>query len=504
MVDIVKEKAPATSPVVIDNPNGKGPDVIASGSGQSLPIASRQFGHVVSPNLGRFPVQELSHVTLASFKGTPNSGENDRPVANDAERLPRVQPSARRPPFEDYVPQYRRPDAKEQASLAQISPPRRSNHLDGLGVAKEQNHGAPQLKVQAPCPGKLSAEQGSGSYQPVTQHLQQDQPAGSIHGNEPRHRMSLPNDTSVSPAHASRQLPRDTAQHRVLREGLAEKKALGKSPYLNLNRPVRDIRQVSDIKTPTPRPSSRSSMHGSNISKKQTRPRPSAMSRLHPSRQGNSGHHDDTPSIRRQDRRNAASRPSPLRESSQQSNESVDIDTVAGNVAQALNSHFGMMRDGWRRKDQEISYLEHNLRKQEERLSNFQRQSEGKSGRIQELEEDRSHLQERLQSANQQLEDRSTRLSELQKKCRTYKEHLNSATTEQQELYKAAKAKCETAIQQMREEEHKRKLLDEQQRRDLQATRERLTQVVKSTVAEYSSKERECEFCSCKQVFFPS
>ncbi|KKY33542.1 hypothetical protein UCDDA912_g06443 [Diaporthe ampelina] len=150
-----------------------------------------------------------------------------------------------------------------------------------------------------------------------------------------------------------------------------------------------------------------------------------------------------------------------------------------------------MMRNGWKQKDQEISYLAHNLRKQDEKLSNFKKQSDGKSGRIQELEDDRVQLQERLESANQQLEDRSTKLSELEKKCRTYKEHLNSAVAEQQNLYKAAKSKCETSIKQMREEEHKRKALDEQQCKDLQATRERLTQVVKSTVAEYSFKERE-------------
>ncbi|KAK7737211.1 hypothetical protein SLS63_003002 [Diaporthe eres] len=178
-------------------------------------------------------------------------------------------------------------------------------------------------------------------------------------------------------------------------------------------------------------------------------------------------------------------------ENTQPSYASPEIDMVAGNLAQALNSHFEMMRSGWRRKEQEISYLERNIRKQEQKLSNFERQSEGKTGRIQELEEDRVRLQEQLESANQHLEDRSTKLSELQKKCRTYKEHLNSATAEQQDLYKAAKAKCETAINQMREEEHKRKALDEQQRKDLQATRESLTQIVKSTVSEYSSKERE-------------
>lgn len=177
---------------------------------------------------------------------------------------------------------------------------------------------------------------------------------------------------------------------------------------------------------------------------------------------------------------------------------------VAGNLAQALNSHFEMMRSGWRRKDQEISYLERNIRKKEQKLSKFERLSEGKSGRIQELEGDRVRLQEQLESANQHLEDRSTKLSELQEKCRTYKDRLNLATTEQQDLYKAAKRKCETAIQQMREEEQKRKTLDEQQRNDLQATRERLTQIVKSTVADYRSKERECKFWSGRQLFFTS
>lgn len=175
---------------------------------------------------------------------------------------------------------------------------------------------------------------------------------------------------------------------------------------------------------------------------------------------------------------------------------------AAANLAQAFNDHFKMIGSGWKRKDQEISYLERNIRTQEQKLSNFERQNKGKSGRIQELEEDRARLQEQLESANQHLEDRSTKVSELQKKCRTYKEHLNSAIAEQQDLYKASKTKCETAIEQMREEEHKRKALDEQQRKDLQATSERLTQIVKSTVAEYSSKERECKFWSRRQLFF--
>ncbi|KAL1867281.1 hypothetical protein Daus18300_006400 [Diaporthe australafricana] len=163
----------------------------------------------------------------------------------------------------------------------------------------------------------------------------------------------------------------------------------------------------------------------------------------------------------------------------------------AGSLAQVLNINLGMLKEAWKKKDQERAYLERHLQKQEGTLSNFERQSEGKSMRIQELELDRGRLQEQVESVNQQLEDRSTRLSKLEEKCRTYKEHLNLATAEQQELYTAAKAKCENAIKQMREAERKRTALEEEERKELQATRERLTQIVKSTVAECSFKERE-------------
>lgn len=360
---------------------------------------------------------------------------------------------------------------------------------------------ASEVKGQVPRRGKTFSEQGRGSHHSVTQHPQQDQSTRSAQAKGPRHRISLPNDTSVSPGQVPQHLPKETSQHQAVRESLVQHNSLAKSPPLNLNRPMKDVRRVSNAKTPTTRPSSRSSMPGSNISKKRSRPCPSASGRTRTTQQQDSNYRDESPSVRRRDPQIPAnSRSSPL-EDSQQSLGAPEIDEVAENVAQVLNSNFGMMRDGWMQKEQEISYLKHKSRKQEKRLLNFERQNEGKSGRIQELEEERIRLQGRLESANQQLEDRCTKLSELQKKCRTYKEHLNSATEEQQDLYKAAKAKCENAIKQMREEEHKRRILDEQQRKDLQATRERLTQVVKSTVAEYSSKERECKLRSCRRIF---
>jgi hypothetical protein len=494
ILDSVKEDSSTNSPVSVGNPGCKGPDAAATGSGQSLPTSSRHFDQLVSPNMRHIPLEKSSHVTLASTKGSPNSEEVNRTIiANDAGQLPQVQPFARRPPFEDYVPSYRCSDIERQALVAKASTPR-SIHRQAVGVADEGSNRALQRDIQAARSGKAPADQESGSQHSAPQGLQQDQPTDLFQGNVPRYRISLPNDTSVSPARPAEQFPRETTHHRALRQGPAKKRVSGKSPYINPNRPMRDIRKLSQVKTPNSHASSCSSMYGSNMSKKRSRPRPPTTSELYPSRQRKSRHQDETPSLGRRDRRTGSSRPSSSLKNAQHTNKSCSIDMVAGSLAMALNNNFGVMRDEWKRKDQDISYLEHNLRKQEEKLSNFKRQSEGKSGRIQELEKDRTRLQERLDSVNKQLEDRSAKISELQKKCRTYKEHLNSATTEQQELYKAAKAKCETAIQKIREEENKRKLLDEQHSKDLQTTRERLSQMVKSTVAEYSSKERECEF----------
>lgn len=504
-VDAIKETAAATS-VVIGSPSSKAPDTVATGSVQSTPVATRQFGLLISPNSNHIPVvpvEDPSHAAFPGIESSLASKENKQPIANDAGHLTRVHTLASRPPFEDYQPQHQRPDGRNKAPITQSSHTRQTN-LKGLGMVEAQYHGVPQDKGQVPHQGKSFSEEGKASHHLVDQCLQQDQPTDAVQTNGLRHRISLPNDTSVSPAQLPQQLPREISQHQALRKRLTQNNTLGKSPPLNLNRPMRDVRQVSKTKTPTHCPSSRSSMHGSNISKKRSRPHLSASGGPRPSRHHDSRHHDETPSIRRRDPRAAASYRSPSLEDIQQSYESPEIDMVAGNLAQALNSHFEMMRSGWRRKDQEISYLERNIRKKEQKLSKFERLSEGKSGRIQELEGDRVRLQEQLESANQHLEDRSTKLSELQEKCRTYKDRLNLATAEQQDLYKAAKKKCETAIQQMREEEQKRKTLDEQQREDLQATRERLTQIVKSTVADYRSKERECKFWSRRQLFFTS
>lgn len=491
----IKEKSPISSPVVMGNPSNKAPDSIAIESVKLTPFANGQFGHAISPNSRHMPVEKSSHTALPSVEDSPTE-ENSQPVANDAGHLRRVQTFARRPPFDDYQPQSQTPDVRDQVPVTHSSHARQLAVSEDLGIVEAQQHGAPKFKGEVPHQGKAFSEQGRTSHHSFEKRPQQNQPPNAVRADSQRHRVSLPNDTSVSPAQIAQQLPRQAPQHEALHEGMPQKRAPGRSPPVNLNRPMRDVRQVSKTRTPIHCSSSRSSMRGSNISKRRSQPPPSASDRARRSRRHDSRHHDETPSVRRRDDQSTASyRSSPLEER-QQSYKSPEIDMVTGNLAQALNSYCGVLTNGWRRKDQDISYLEHNLQKQEEKLSKFQKAGEGKARRILELEDDRVRLQERLESANQQLQDRSTKVTELQKKCRTYKEHLNAATAEQQDLYKAAKAKCENAIKQMREEEHKRMALDEQHRKDLQATRERLTQMVKSTVSEYGLKERECKFWS--------
>lgn len=492
MVDAMK-KDPATSfPGGMSSMNVISTDSFARASVQSNAVAFGQSGHATSPPRHRAN-GESSHAPLLGVKGSLACGETHQPVENDPEHLNRIQSSPRRPPFEDYQPRYRRLGVVDQvpvphtSSVGQSARPEDLGVVD-LGVAEKRTGCAPQVSGDISPQGQTSSEQDKREYHSV------NQPANAAQKNEPRHRISLPNDTSVSsPAQMPQSLPQEDRQHQPFHEGLAHRNRPGAPPHPTLERPMRDVRRVSSTKTPTHCPPSRSSVYGSNISKKRSQTRPSVSSRTRPSRQRTSRYHDDTPSTKRWDPRTPASNRSLSRGSSQRSKESHEVDMFAGSLAQVLNINLGMLKEAWKKKDQERAYLERHLQKQEGTLSNFERQSEGKSMRIQELELDRGRLQEQVESVNQQLEDRSTRLSKLEEKCRTYKEHLNLATAEQQDLYTAAKAKCENAINQMREEERKRAVLGEQERKEVQATRERLTQIVKSTVTECSFKERECE-----------
>ncbi|KAK7736591.1 hypothetical protein SLS53_007023 [Cytospora paraplurivora] len=157
----------------------------------------------------------------------------------------------------------------------------------------------------------------------------------------------------------------------------------------------------------------------------------------------------------------------------------------------SLNGLFVTLKADREQKDSEMAWLARHVEKQQSKLSRYKKQAEGGTNAIRQLEESHAQLQEELLAANQQLADRSEKTSKLEGKCRQYKEYLNSAIAEQQSLYKAASAKCEDAIKQMREAEQKQKAVSEQERRQAEATLDRLKQAVKITVAECGFKERE-------------
>lgn len=142
-----------------------------------------------------------------------------------------------------------------------------------------------------------------------------------------------------------------------------------------------------------------------------------------------------------------------------------------------------------------MALMERRAQKQQSKLAKYRKQTEGRVNVIQKLEQSHAQLQEQLAAANQQLADRSEKTLKLEDKCRQYKEYLNSAIAEQQGLYKAANEKCEHAMTQMRDAEHKQKAVSEQERRQVEATRERLTRMVKSTITEYKFKEQQCKCC---------
>ncbi|PSR97434.1 hypothetical protein BD289DRAFT_480112 [Coniella lustricola] len=138
-----------------------------------------------------------------------------------------------------------------------------------------------------------------------------------------------------------------------------------------------------------------------------------------------------------------------------------------------------------------IADLKHRIKKQQGEMSRHKKQTMGKDAAIHRLEEEQDRLMERLHNAEQELEVRSARVSKLEEKGKSYKRFLNSAVAEQQELYKVTKSKCEAAICELKAQETRRRALQEQERTQAEAAREKLNGMVKATVAEFRSKEQE-------------
>lgn len=161
--------------------------------------------------------------------------------------------------------------------------------------------------------------------------------------------------------------------------------------------------------------------------------------------------------------------------------------------AGVLNQNFAHLEEEAKQHIKSIHYLERRIMTQQDKLSQFEADAVAKSNAIQDLEEERAHLMEQLEASKAELDGRSSRLAKVEDKCRTYKEYLNEAVAEQQKLYRATKEKCDGAINQMKQEEEKRKALQKRELVQAEASREHLRQIVKSTVDEFAHKEHECK-----------
>lgn len=347
----------------------------------------------------------------------------------------------KKPPFEDYQPTYLPLDHENQlytpATVPKIS--------QGQDVASRSDkpHSAIVPKNN---PQHLM-------YQGTVQILQQ------------KPRTSFQNDTSVSSAYPPRQVPPLT------------------SPSIGMmNRPLRDREgRSSKLNTPSSRPQS-VSVIGSNTKRK----RASHTSVVSSSLRATNGHalleQAETPSLRRR-------RWSPQDQLKRQLVQK--LNTHMGDVAGCINDKFVDITAEMDKQFQTITDLKYIVKQQRDEMSWYKNQTQSKESVIQQLEENKDQLAVKLQKTEQELQERSTKYSKLEEKCRGYKEYLNKAIVEQQDLYKATKAKCDGAISLMQAEESKRKILQERERKHAEAAREHLNQVVKTTIAAHKQQNGE-------------
>lgn len=452
--------------------------------GKPIKITPGQFSRVV-PSRPRNPIAGVMlDNDLPSVRGGPNI-EKPKAVASDqVRRLSR--PISRQPPLLEDHQQHMPSDSIDQLTVSRTSSADRALLLQERDALESHRRGVESDKTEQMREHPSTDSHGRHTFPAVTREglkhpqLYQQQASrtslATTQAREQKHRLSLPNDTSVSSPQVPDHPPRNGPSRQPTQ----------------VNRPLRDLRRAQAVNTPTNRTTSRSSAHGSNISKKRSGHHASAPGTVRPSQMRLPRTHDESPTSRRHGTHSAmtSSQGSSIRHDPLP-REPGDLEYLAGGIVQSLNSLFQTLKQKTEQKDMEMALMERRAAKQQSKLSQYKRQAEDKINIIQELEQSHAKLENELSISNQQLADRSEKTLKLEDKCRQYKEYLNSAIAEQQGLYKAANAKCEDAIAKMRESEHKQKAVSEQERRHVEATRERLSQIVKSTVAEYKSKEQQ-------------
>lgn len=295
-----------------------------------------------------------------------------------------------------------------------------------------------------------------------------------ISNGQQKTRTSFQNDVSVSSERPPRLLP-------------------GSSPRVTvINRPTKDShRRKSRLSTPATRPQSGGSASRSSNSivksnsKAKRTSRPVQVSSSLRSSSPSTNHDEESPSMKQRPKWTPAEL---LQDRFHQK-----LVTTAADLAGCFNDKFADIGAEVNQHLQTISDLKKGMNKQRNDLSRYKDCILGKDNKIKQLEGHCNQLLAQVDSTRQELDARSTKVSKLEEKCRSYKEFLNNAIDEQQQLYTATKAKCDGAITKMQAEERKRIALQETEHKKAEETREKLNQLVQSTVMEYSQKERECK-----------
>ncbi|KAJ4393696.1 hypothetical protein N0V93_002911 [Gnomoniopsis smithogilvyi] len=296
--------------------------------------------------------------------------------------------------------------------------------------------------------------------------------SSTINATQRKPRTSFQNDISVSSARPPRSMP-------------------GSSPRATLiHRPTRaNSRHTSRLSTPAARSrssgsvcrSSHSIIKSNSKAKRTSRTAHISSSSLSPSCNTNRG--EETPSMKQ--------RPKGTPAEALQDLFHQKLVTTAADLANCLNDKFADIGAEVDQHLQTFSDLKKGMNKQRNDLSRYKECILGKDNKIQQLEQHCENLVAQLDITRQELDARSSKVSRLEEKCRSYRTFLNNAITEQQELYKATKAKCDGAITKIHEEERKRLVLQEQERKKVEDTRDKMNQLVQLTVNEYRQKERE-------------
>lgn len=511
-------RRPAPTPGQFSSrPKPSKPITLSTGEGSDTPSASghldvsRNESNVLADALDAHPANKVptslpipqeehltrDHEALQGL-GSPNptmilpprkeskAGRQEGPAVGDGsgqfeeERIPR-----KKAPFSDYFPASRQPPhALARVLINSVGvqeynePPRIFNAPSAPRVLPHavvtsdaaQTKNFPRLQPASPFQSQVYRPQTDQVYselaeddsnQRTLERCLVNQNTVPTSGQKPR--ISLQNDISVSMADPSHPLPQEVSP----RPAMVNRPIHGRSPGTN-----------------TPSTRARAASVVSSNTKVKRRPVPTASSSSRFSKRGSSYEREETPSVRRRQR-------TPKNRTREQWDQKWS--STIGDIAGCFNDKFMNIAQDVYCHLQKIDELEQELRQQKDETTRHEKKARAKDAVARQLKEERNQLHLKIVDKEKEGQVLSAKFAKLEEKSSGYKKFLNSAIAEQQELYKTAKLKCEEAVSKMQAEESQRNILQERERKQSEATREHLKQLVKSTVAEIKNKELQCK-----------